>query len=304
MIKDVDGPLVSIALCTYNGERFITDQLNSILNQTYTNLEIIVVDDRSLDGTLEILRSFESEFKKITVHQNETNLGYGKNFEKAISLCNGDYIALADQDDIWVENKIYRQIECIKDNLLNYHNSEFVDENGNTLNKSVFDICKPYNGNDPRHFLFENCVSGHTILFKKSLKEYLVNFPKHIFYDQWIAYVATNFGSINYLDDKLVKFRRHGDNSTDILRKKKSIRNRTNEIDKIESFAKFAFNKNDFAKKLLDLFKKGAGYVNFELLFFLIKNEETLLHLSRKSKFSKYNRLLKYALIKSHINKA
>lgn len=297
-------PLISIALCTYNGERFLENQLNSILNQTYQNLEIIVVDDKSLDGTMKILRSFESEFKKITVYQNELNIGYGKNFEKAISLSNGDYIALSDQDDIWEENKISRQLECIKDNILNYHNSEFIDEYGVSLKKSVFDICKPYNGADSSLFLFENCVSGHTILFKKSLKKYLTNFPINIFYDQWIAYVATNFGKINYIDDKLVRFRRHSENNTDILRQKKSFRNQNNETDNIESFANFAFNKNDFAKKLFNLTKKGVRKINFELLFFLIKNEKRLLHLSRKSKLSKLNKLLRYAIANSHINKA
>jgi glycosyltransferase involved in cell wall biosynthesis len=295
-------PLISIALCTYNGERFLRDQINSVLNQTYSNLEIIIIDDKSTDGTMEILRSFEREFKKIKVHQNEANIGYGKNFEKAIDLCNGDYIALSDQDDIWEEHKISRQLESINENLLNYHNSEFIDSNGNSLKKSIFDICKPYNGNDSRHFLFENCVSGHTILFKKSLKKYLVNFPNGIFYDQWIAYVATNIGSINYIDDKLVKFRRHEENSTDILRQKKRIRNQNNEINKIESFAKFAFNKNDFAKRLFNLTKKRTSCINLELLYFLIKNEETLLHLSRKSKLSKLNKLLRYALNSSQIN--
>ena len=86
--------LVSIALCTYNGEAYIKEQLDSLIDQTYPNCEIIIVDDCSKDGTVGILKQYADKYPQIKLHINGENLGYTKNFEKAINLCNGDYVAL------------------------------------------------------------------------------------------------------------------------------------------------------------------------------------------------------------------
>src|SRR5882762_9584184 len=94
-------PLVSIAICTYNGARFIRPLLQSITDQSYDDLEIIIVDDCSQDGTFDILNTFQEADRRVKLYRNEQNLGYVKNFEKAIDLCTGEYIALCDQDDIW-----------------------------------------------------------------------------------------------------------------------------------------------------------------------------------------------------------
>ena len=96
-----EQPLVSIAICTYNGERFLKKQIDSLLNQGYSNIEIIAVDDRSTDRTWDMLQEYAQKDKRVQTYQNEKNLGYARNFEKAITLCKGDFIALADQDDIW-----------------------------------------------------------------------------------------------------------------------------------------------------------------------------------------------------------
>jgi len=118
-------PLVSIALCTYNGDTYISSQLDTIINQTYGNIEIIVVDDGSTDNTLPILKHYE-ETGKIKLYRNNTNLGFIKNFEKAISLCTGDYIALSDQDDLWELNKIELLVNTIGENMLIFSDSEFI----------------------------------------------------------------------------------------------------------------------------------------------------------------------------------
>src|SRR5258708_3925751 len=104
--------LVSIALCTYNGEAYLKEQLDSLIDQTYPNCEIIIVDDCSKDGTVDILKQYANEYTQIKLYINTENLGYTKNFEKAIVLCNGEYIALCDQDDIWDKNKISIMIDC------------------------------------------------------------------------------------------------------------------------------------------------------------------------------------------------
>src|SRR5215468_9284257 len=92
-------PLVSIALCTYNGEKFLQKQLDSLLEQTYPNIEIIAVDDASTDNTWRILMNSAKRYSnKLKLYKNEKNLGYSLNFERAIKLCRGDFIALSDQD--------------------------------------------------------------------------------------------------------------------------------------------------------------------------------------------------------------
>src|ERR1700743_1857825 len=106
--------LVSIALCTYNGAAYIEEQLDTLVNQSYPNCEIIVVDDCSKDNTVKILSEYADKYPQVRIHINEKNLGYTRNFEKAIRLCKGEYIALCDQDDIWDPQKIEMQVNGIK----------------------------------------------------------------------------------------------------------------------------------------------------------------------------------------------
>ena len=113
-------PLISIALCTYNGEKYLREQLDTLVDQTYKNLEIIIVDDCSTDSTMQILEEYAEQYINIKVYQNKKNLGYIKNFEKALSLCLGEYIAMSDQDDSWALNKIEYLVGLIKDNQLIY----------------------------------------------------------------------------------------------------------------------------------------------------------------------------------------
>ncbi len=107
-------PLVSIAMTTYNGEKYLSAQLDSILNQTYKNLEIIICDDCSTDDTRQILTNYSKKDSRIKLFFNDKNLGYSKNFQKAISLCTGNFISLSDQDDIWIPEKISLGINNIQ----------------------------------------------------------------------------------------------------------------------------------------------------------------------------------------------
>src|SRR5437868_14993155 len=100
----MEQPLVSIALCTYNGQDFLRKQLNSLLDQSYKNLQIVVCDDASTDATIDLINTYKDD--RLVRHFNRTNIGYVKNFEQAISLCTGEFIALCDQDDMWRPDKI------------------------------------------------------------------------------------------------------------------------------------------------------------------------------------------------------
>lgn len=228
--------LVSIALCTYNGAAYLHQQLDTLVNQTYTNIEIVVVDDCSTDDTYVILADYAAKYPQLKLYQNTTNLGYIKNFEKAISLTRGDMIALADQDDIWDADKIRLMVEGMGDNILLYHDSEFINDQGNLLNKKVSDIRNFYAGNDSRVFLFENCVSGHCMLFKRDLLAYLEGFNKIVIHDWWLVYIACSVGNISYIPQVLVKYRQHQKASTNILRmdKGEAIRKKQS-LNKIEN---------------------------------------------------------------------
>jgi len=223
MLQKENIPLVSIALCVYNGERFLKEQLETLVNQTYKNIEIIAVDDCSTDSSVQILETYKAKYPFINIHHNACNLGYVKNFEKAISLCKGEFIALSDQDDIWDHDKIKLQAEQIKDNQLIYHDSAFIDESGRDMNKKMSDILHFYRGSRPEIFLLSNTVSGHSCFFRKELVPEILPFHPDHFHDHWIAYVASNLGSIDFIPQCLVSYRQHTTSSTDILNKRKKL---------------------------------------------------------------------------------
>jgi len=113
--------LVSVVMCTYNGEKYLHPQIGSILSQSYDNLELIIVDDASTDSTVKILEEYKRRDSRLRYFVNERNIGYNKNFEKAFSLANGNYIAPCDQDDIWDPSKIETMMkEWLKDSLFVY----------------------------------------------------------------------------------------------------------------------------------------------------------------------------------------
>ena len=138
--QEQSGELVSIAMATYNGARYVRDQIESLLAQDYPIHEIVVCDDGSQDGTLDILREYESP--SFRVFLNESNLGFIKNFEKACGLCEGDYIALCDQDDVWTTNKISTLVEFMQSRGLSgaFSDAFLVDAEGETLNLSLWDL--------------------------------------------------------------------------------------------------------------------------------------------------------------------
>jgi len=299
-MKDkTDTILVSIAMCTYNGEKYLHEQLDSLVYQDYSNLEIIIIDDCSSDQTLDILKDYSNRFSFIKVFQNESNLGYVKNFERAISKCSGEYIALSDQDDIWELHKISTLCNNIKDHTLIYHDSDFVNELGNSLNKKVSDIINLYEGGDFRPFLFENCISGHSMLFKRSLVGRLLPFNESYFHDWWIAYIASNYGTIGLIKENLVHYRQHNDAATDILKSKpQKEENRLRGCDQELIFKKVTHCKTysnprnhafiDHLHQLMAKRLKSKGF-SFELFMFLLNNMNGLFYIYKKSFFSKLN---------------
>ena len=290
-------PLVSVALCTYNGVNHLTEQLQSILNQSFRNLEVVVVDDKSSDGTVELVHAYMKEFpNRIKFYQNNTNLGFNKNFEKALSLCSGDLIAISDQDDIWMPDKISLQVKNLKNNLLIYHDSLMVNENGESLDIKISSLRNMYQGDNPNVFIFNNCVSGHSILMKRELLKYLFPFPKMLYYDWWIAYQATQFGSLNYIDKCLVHYRQHDNTITGSNLTTKSNKSVASKVEVIvNSLSQTENRKNKgLLIKLDQLFgSRNRKLLNFELFLLFYKNRREFLYISKKNNLSKLNRVFK-----------
>lgn len=295
MNKNLNIPLVSIALCTYNGEKYLKEQLDSLVNQTYPNIEILVFDDCSTDGTMNILNQYASEYSFFKVTQNENNLGYVKNFEKAVESCNGEYIALSDQDDIWDLNKIQLQVDAMNGHLLVYHDSEFIADNGKSFNKHMSDIINLYHGDRPETFLLFNCVSGHSCLISRELLKFTLPFKKGYYHDHWLAYIAANHGTIGFVDKSLVKYRQHPESNTDILRKKvkrneayhanRDVSKLNNDLKWLKYCASYPKNKNpDFVNKFTSLFKERMNsFISMDYAKFLYKNRDKILYIQKMS---------------------
>ena len=216
MLNDTDAssPLVSVALCTYNGARYLAEQLESIVAQTHRRLEIVVVDDASSDDTVAIASRFAAQDARIRIVRNETNLGFRANFERALGLCRGELIAPCDQDDVWETNKVARLLDALGERSLSYCDSTLVDGANTATGMRMSSIVPMLSTDDPAPFAFGNCVSGHAMLFRRELLASALPIPPEFFYDWWIAAVAASQAGIVYCAESLVRYRQHGDNVT------------------------------------------------------------------------------------------
>lgn len=224
MADRAGGPLISVALCTYNGSRYLRAQLESLLAQTYRKLEIVAVDDCSTDDTVAILNEYEARDARLRVLSNPSNLGLQKNFERAISLCAGDFIAPCDQDDVWLPEKLDTLYEAIGNHSLVYCDSEFIDDEGRGLNVAMSDNCTMVSTRDPVIFAVANCVAGHAMLVRREIVQRALPTPENFYYDWWLAAVSAAHRGVVYCDRKLVRYRLHAENVTNHLRSQPTSR--------------------------------------------------------------------------------
>lgn len=205
-------PLVSVVLATYNGERFLEAQLDSIVQQTYPNLEVIVVDDCSTDATTTILARYVARYPFMRVIVNDTNLGYIRNFEKGMLLATGDYVAPSDQDDVWYLEKISTLVAEIGDSDLIYADSRLIDEAGISLNMVISDVKPVQNYDNCLAFAIWNTAPGHAMLIRKELVRQTIPFPSSMPHDHWLCFVATFQKPIRFVPIVLVDYRQHSQN--------------------------------------------------------------------------------------------
>jgi glycosyltransferase involved in cell wall biosynthesis len=213
---------LSVALCTYNGELFLKEQLDSILNQTLAVDEIIICDDKSTDTTIAIVKEYQEKYSEIiSIYENETTLRSVKNFEKAISLCTGDMIFLSDQDDIWVNTKTEKYCEFFNQNPT----IQVLASNGYCIDeKSV--VSEKYSLWDISDFLreqgvkidyfktityFSNIATGASMALRKEILPEILPFPviKDLHHDEWIAIIASSKNAFEMLNEKYFYYRIH-----------------------------------------------------------------------------------------------
>lgn len=209
--------MITVCMATYNGEKYIKIQLDSIISQINAEDEIIISDDGSTDRTLQIIENIGDKRIKVLQHKKENNFpNYSfykitKNFENALQYAKGDLIFLSDQDDIWLPNKVNTVKLRIKDNWLLLHDCEIIKENKDLINNSYF------NKNNSKPGLLNNIVNssylGCCMAFKKELLTISLPFPlKPAPHDVWIGLIAEWKRKVIFIDDKLIQYRRHESN--------------------------------------------------------------------------------------------
>jgi len=215
---------ISVALCTYNGEKFLHQQIDSILKQTVPVNEIIVCDDGSNDQTSKILTQYQAKFPEVfKIHFNTENLRSVKNFEKAISLCSGDIIFLSDQDDIWEENKVEVFMKYFDENPnidVVCSNGFIIDSKGKHLEKyTVWDAPKFLNEESLPIDFFKifntigNFATGAAMAIRNSLTKKSIPFPEipGFHHDEWIALFSAQQKKFGFINEKLFSYRLHDD---------------------------------------------------------------------------------------------
>lgn len=213
---------VHIVLATYNGERFLQEQMDSVLAQTYENITVEVCDDGSTDGTVAMIREYVAQDDRVKLHVNPQNLGYVKNFLEGVKRCQAPYVMLCDQDDIWQSDKVEKTLRAMQEaeknmvqkpvliftDAVNF-NSETGEELGFFHETSHLDVKKV----DTAHLFMENKCIGCTMMMNRAITPYLEELPEEIrVHDWWLALICSHFGAIQYVPEATLRYRQHEGN--------------------------------------------------------------------------------------------
>lgn len=204
--------MISVCMATYNGEKYLREQVDSILAQLGENDELMVSDDGSTDSTIDILKSYNDS--RIKILKNKGNHGVNGNFENALSHANGDYIFLSDQDDVWLPDKVIICIGALQSCDCVVHDCIVVDAFLKEIEPSFFSYHKSKAGfwNN----LYRNSYVGCCMAFKKNVLRRVLPYPNNIpvFQDGWIASISEWIGIVKFIPDKCLLFRRHDANTS------------------------------------------------------------------------------------------
>ena len=215
--------MLSVALCTYNGARYLSEQLESIAAQSLLPDELIISDDGSGDATLDIANGFARKAPfAVRIMAHGQPLGVRQNFAAVAGTCQGNYVAFSDQDDVWLPDKLARTIAVMRETEAVYPHAPIlvhsdlcvVDEKLNVISPSMMAAqgLSPEGGLEI--LLAQNFVTGCTMVANRQLLQVALPFPTTIvMHDWWLALIAAALGHIGFLPEPTIYYRQHGDNS-------------------------------------------------------------------------------------------
>lgn len=205
--------MISVCIATYNGEKYIEEQLTSILSQLGDSDEVVISDDNSTDQTIDIIKRFRDN--RIKIFFNNNSKGYTSNFENALNNTKGDYIFLADQDDIWIGNKVQYCLEQLKCYDFIVSDAMVIGEKMTLISPSFFTMRKCYKslvGNILKFGYLGCCMA-----FKRKILDRAIPFPsdhKLCTHDNWLFLIAKTYYKSKISNEKLIMYRRHGSNAS------------------------------------------------------------------------------------------
>src|SRR3984885_14044988 len=231
------APQIEILLATYNGERYLREQIDSILEQTYSSLKILAWDDGSSDGTVAILDEYAARFAgRVCVFSDGTVTGHPKrNFQRLMKASTGDYLCFADQDDVWLPNKIGRCMEGMQKleerhgkapPLLVFTDLKVVDGQLKTIHSSMWKQTKtdPESIHQLKRLVGRNVVTGCTALINRPLLELALSMPPEApMHDRWIGMLAATMGAAAIVADQTVLYRQHESNVVGVAKPDNSM---------------------------------------------------------------------------------
>ena len=237
-------PSVSVALCTFNGARFIYEQLQSIAEQSVVPDELVISDDGSSDDTLTVIDQALKELAqsipafaatRISLLKNSSPLGVTKNFEQAVSATTGDIVVLCDQDDVWLPNKLQHMHAAFASNkksVFVFGDADLIDAQGQPLGMTLFDGLSLKNserkgieaGQAIEVLIKRNIVTGATAGFTRDIAQAALPFPSGWVHDEWLAMVAAIKNSRFVVLEPLLGYRQHGENQIGVKKTNAQVR--------------------------------------------------------------------------------
>lgn len=224
----------SVIICTYNGQKYILELLESIMSQLVTPSEIVVSDDGSTDSTLSIIRQFELKYSNVKIRYIDgPRKGPSVNFITALSIAKYDWVFLSDQDDIWVDNKVDKYFSHVRDQynpLMLFSDAALIDNDGKLLFRSHLDSVGIQGINLDQRIFYKNPIQGATILLNRSMLDLIVFLSSNVrvtdvlMYDWWIGILSLNVGKVIFIDEKLLLYRIHDGNLVGITKRKAFLR--------------------------------------------------------------------------------
>lgn len=295
--------MIDILMATYNGEKYLAEQIESILHQTYKDWQLIIADDCSSDSTVKILEYYHSLYPdKISYYINVKPSGSAKNnFFQLLNHAKSKYIMFADQDDVWLKDKVKLTYETMIDAertnrnipILIHSDLCVVDQNLQLINPSIFQMQEmDYKRDKLNNILVSNIVTGCTMMINRKLLDLIHPQPKNaVMHDMWLALVASALGRIVFIKQPTILYRQHGDNSVG-AKNTRSLGYLWHKMTGYKTVHKNLIKQYEQAEEFLDIYKAELSEQQKEML-------KTYSDFNELSFYERYQALQKFNLLKN-----